>query len=164
MVQGFPEGPYRLRGKFVFYRALMVGLSLLAAFGCVAAYAWLAGDSVSLILHDQRVWSAGGPELPAGVEGDVTTRQFVLSSYDLKVSDRTPDGRAHEQPLKFDTFGTIPDDRESTVRLAPGNSDDFALSTAVAVSGKRWASAAFFGVVGVDARRPERRGASTALR
>lgn len=149
MVPGFPVGPYKLRSKFVAYRALGVGVCALAALGCVVLYASLAGDGASLILHDQRVWDAGGPELPAGVDGQVTTRQFVLNSYDLKVHYRTPDGASHVRPLKFDTLGSLPDDEATTVRLAPGSTEDFALSSAVAASGKRWASAFFFGVVGI---------------
>jgi hypothetical protein len=149
MVSGFPVGPYRLSGKFVLYRALGVAVCVLVALGCVAIYTSMAWDSASLLLHDQRVWSMGGVELPAGVDGEVTTRQFVLNSYDLKVHYDGPDGRRHDLPLKFDSLGSMPDDQATTVRLAPGNAEDFALNSAVAISGKRWASAVFFGVIGV---------------
>jgi hypothetical protein len=149
MLQGFPTGPYKLRGKFVLYRLLGVVACALAAIGCIAVYGNMGWGAASLIQHDQRVWSAGGPELPAGVDGEVTTRQFVLNSYKLKVHYRTPDGELREQPLEFETLGSMPDDQESTVRLAPGSVSDFALSSAVAVSGKRWAAAAFFGGIGI---------------
>jgi hypothetical protein len=149
MVQGFPSGPYKLRGKFVLYRLLGVAASALAGLGCVVLYGNMAWSAASLIQHDERVWNGGGPELPAGVDGEVTTRQFVLNSYDLKVHYRAPDGQLQERPLKFETLGSMPDDQQTSVRLAPGSADDFALSSAVAASGKRWAAAAFFGGVGI---------------
>jgi hypothetical protein len=149
MLQGFPAGPYKLRGKFVTYRLLGVVLCGLGAVGCMILYGGMAWDAASLIRHDQQVWGAGGPELPAAVDGKVTTRQFVLSSYDLKVHYQTPDGQVREHPLKFDTFGSMPEDQGTSVRLAPGATDDFALNSAVDVSGKRWAAAAFFGGVGI---------------
>lgn len=149
MVRGFPVGPYKLRAKFVLYRLIGVVLCAIAAVGCMILYGGMARDAASLIQHDQKVWDAGGPELPASVDGDVTTRQFVLNSYDLKVRYKTVDGQVREQPLKFDTLGSMAEDQETTVRLAPGSSDDFALSSAVAASGKRWAATAFFGGVGI---------------
>jgi hypothetical protein len=149
MVPGFPAGPYKLRSKFVLYRLLGVVLCGLTAVGCVIVYVSMAWAGASLIWHDQRVWNAGGPELPASVDGEVTTRQFVLNSYDLKVHYRGPDGRARDLPLKFETLGSIPDDQATTVRVAPQTFEDFALSSAVDASGKRWAATLFFGVVGV---------------
>jgi hypothetical protein len=149
MVRDFPQGPYKLRGKFVLYRLLGVVLPVLAAIGCIILYGSMGWDAAALIRHDQQLWSAGGLELPAAVDGEVTTRQFVLNSYDLKVSYKTPDGQVRERALKFDTLGSMPDDQATTVRLAPGSLDDFALSSAVDASGKRWAASAFFGGVGI---------------
>jgi hypothetical protein len=149
MVRGFPAGPYKLRAKFVLYRLIGVVLCGIAATGCMILYGGMARDAASLIQHDQQVWGAGGSDLPASVDGEVTTRQFVLNSYDLKVRYKTLDGQVREQPLKFDTLGSMPDDDATTVRLAPGSMDDFALSSAVAASGKRWAATAFFGGVGI---------------
>lgn len=149
MLRGFPTGPYKLRGKFVLYRLLGVALCGLLAVGCMIFYGRMAWDAASQIRHDQEVWSAGGPELPALVDGEVTTRKFVLNSYELKVHYTTPDGQAREQPLEFDTFGSMADDQATTVRLAPGSANDFALNSAVEASGKRWAAAAFFGGVGI---------------
>jgi hypothetical protein len=149
MLAGFPTGPYKLRRKFVAYRLLGVVLCGLAAVGCVILYSSMAWDTASLIRHDQQVWSAGGLELPATIDGEVTTRQFVLNSYDLKVHYKTADGQVRDQPLKFDTLGSMDENQATSVRLAPGSLDDFALSSAVDVSGKRWAAAAFFGGVGI---------------
>lgn len=142
-------GPYKLRAKFVLYRLVGVVLCGLAAVGCMILYGGMARDAASLIQHDQRVWQAGGPELPAMVDGQVTTRQFVLNSYDLKVHYKTPDGQIRERPLKFDTLGSMSDEEATSVRLAPGSLDDFALGSAVAASGKRWGATAFFGGVGI---------------
>lgn len=131
------------------FRLLAVVICAVGAVGCVIIYGKMAWDAASQIRHDAQLWNAGGPELPAQVDGEVTTRKFVLNSYDLNVHYATPDGQVHHRPLKVETFGSMPDDHETTVRLAPDSSDDFALNSAVAASGKRWAAAAFFGIVGI---------------
>ena len=91
-----------------------------------------------------------GPEIPAGIDGRVTTRQFVLKSYELTVQFVTPDGTLRNKNLELTTlFGGIAEEREPTVRLMPGSVDDFALSLAVDVAKTRWAAAAFFVVIGI---------------
>ena len=83
-----------------------------------------------------------GPEIPAGIDGRVTTRQFVLKSYELTVQFVTPDGTLRNKNLELTTlFGGIAEEREPTVRLMPGSVDDFALSLAVDVAKTRWAAA-----------------------
>ena len=59
------------------------------------------------------------------------------------------DGQPRDLPLKFDTLGSMPDEQQTTVRLTPGKFEDFALSSAVDASGKRWAAALFFGLIGI---------------
>jgi len=149
MVQGFPAGPYRLRSKFVVYRALGVALCAVGGVGCVVLYGSMGWDAAAQIQHDERVWNGGGPEVPVGVDGQVTTRQFVLNSYDLMVHYRSPDGQPRDLPLRFDTLGSMPDEQQTTVRLTPAKFEDFALSSAVDASGKRWAAALFFGLIGI---------------
>jgi hypothetical protein len=148
-VIAFPPGPYRLATRFVVYRLLGLVLGIVAALGCIGGYGYMTWSSIVGIVHDDRVWSAGGREYPAKVEGRVTTRQFVLKSYELHVSYRLPGGE-HKKNLSFDTlFGGIETNADTTVRVLPGNPEEFALNAAVEASGKRWAAAAFLGAVGI---------------
>jgi hypothetical protein len=148
-VIGFPPGPYRLATRFVVYRLLGVVLGIVAALGCIGGYGYMTWSSIAGIVHDDRVWSAGGREYRAKVDGRVTTRQFVLKSYELHVSYRLPGGE-QKRDLSFDTlFGGIDSNADMAVRVLPGNPEEFALNAAVEASGKRWAAAAFLGVVGI---------------
>jgi len=147
---GFPMGPYGLATRFIVYRWLGILGSALAAVACIVGYGYMGWGYVSAILHDHQVWNGGGPELPASVEGKVTTRQFVLKSYDLQVTYRVPDGGRRQKKLEVVTlFSGLNADGDLTVRLLPQDPDDYALSAAVEASGGRWAGAAFFGVVGI---------------
>ncbi|HEY3498299.1 MAG TPA: hypothetical protein VGK73_26575, partial [Polyangiaceae bacterium] len=80
----------------------------------------------------------------------VTTRQFVMKSYDLQVQFLSPDGTPRSKELEVTTlFGGLAEDGNVSVRLMPGSTDDFALNVAVAATKTRWAAAAFLGVVGI---------------
>jgi hypothetical protein len=150
IVQGFPRGPYRLSTRFVAYRLLVCAVCALAAVGSVVGYGYMAWSGASDILHDQRIWNAGGPLLPASVHGKVTTRQFVLKSYHLEVEFSSPDGRERHHKVEFDTlFGALPKDGPMEVRVSPDNPNDFTLGAVVEIASKRWAAVGFFGVVGI---------------
>jgi hypothetical protein len=146
---GFPRGPFGVSSKFLFRRWLAIALCVPASLAIFVVYFYLAWGQTSAIWHDQRVWNAGGPEGPVEVSGDVTTRQFVLKSYRLKVAYVTPDSVRHQHQLELETlFGGIDEEAEQTVRLAPDNPDDFALSGAVAATSRRYFAALFFLIVG----------------
>lgn len=149
MVKGFPRGPYVLSQKFVIYRLLGVVACLLFAAAGVLVIGDLARGLAQKIQHDERVWSARGPELPADVDGRVTRGKFFVSTYSLTVHYLAPDGATREKRISFDTLGNIPEGGATTVRLAPGSQDDFALSSAVAASGQRWAAAALIAGLGI---------------
>ena len=108
MLAGFPAGPYSLATKYVVYRLTAAILALVIAVACFIGYGSMARNQAAGILHDERVWNAGGPDIPAGIEGNVTTRQFVLKSYDLTVQFVSPGGALQNKHLELTTlFGGI---------------------------------------------------------
>ena len=150
MLTDFVPGPFKIATRFLIYRLIGITVCVAAVAACLIGYSIFAWDGARGIRHDQRIWNEGGPLLDARFKGEVTTRQFVLKSYALEVAYETPDGQSHKNELKFDTlFGGLADDGDIKVRVSPNNPDDFALNLAVDASGSRWASVAFFGVIGI---------------
>jgi hypothetical protein len=148
-VEGFPRGPFALSKKFLVRRWLTVVLAGLGSVAILAVYARMAWQGANGIWHDQRVWAAGGLEGPAKVSGEVTTRQFVLKSYRLKVEYVTPDGVSHQHELEFDTlFGGMDEQSEQLVRLTPNQLDDFAFGPAVEAATPRYFAVLFFLLAG----------------
>ncbi|HEY3494134.1 MAG TPA: hypothetical protein VGK73_05585, partial [Polyangiaceae bacterium] len=98
------------------FRLVGALLSLATAIACIVGYGYMARQQANDIVHDERVWNAGGPEIPAVYYGRVTTRQFVMKSYDLQVQFLSPDGTPRSKELEVTTlFGGLAEDGNVSV-------------------------------------------------
>jgi hypothetical protein len=150
MLDGVEAGPYRLKSSFVAGRWAGVAASIAGALFCMGLYGSMELEQARGILHDTRLWAAEGPERPAKYDGHVTSHQFILNGYDLKLSWNDEQGEAHSKTLKFDTlFSTLDEHRHARVRLNPADPSDAALNLAADVSLGRWAAVVGMTLVGV---------------
>jgi len=111
---GLPRtGPFAVEDGFAtktVLKATAVAVLLAALSGVTG---WLTVSNVGKVLHVQRVWAEGvdaGGEV--GFEGEVTTRNFVLKSYDLEIQFQDRLGRVRSFDCEFDRFFTGPEERD----------------------------------------------------
>jgi hypothetical protein len=143
-----PAGPRSLAPRYVLYRRLGAAALLLVAIAAIGGYGVMSVSAASQVLHEQQIWDGTKVTVPAEVDGDVTTRQLVLKSYDLVVK-YSGCGGVCKGKLEFDTLGGGIGDGETLVRFDPKNHRDFALNVALETASQRWLAAGFFAVVGI---------------
>ncbi len=141
-----PPAPWQLVPGYTIRRTVFgVVLMLVAAAAAIGYLVWLSGD-VQAFLAEQAVWSAPtSVEVPAEMDGEVTTRKLIFKQYELKVTyPVAPDGTLRTEPLEFDTlFSAIDDTIAPVVRFDPNEPGRFALNVAVNAKGGRWGGLLF---------------------
>ena len=116
--------------------AAVIGVGLGA--GCIGLE---SGEVIDLLdIHDR--WSRS-TETPASVGGEITTRQLILSSYDLEIEYLDASEQVQTTRYEMTTlFGGPGVDTEVSVRLDPARPDQpVIVSWAAEFSGARWRAA-----------------------
>jgi hypothetical protein len=143
-----PPPPHRVRTS-VFTRAtflvvLWAGMTALMGWYVLA----VLPQQVSEIRREKELWNRGAPAIDGSYEGEVSTNRFVFSTFRLTVHYTDQNNFDHTGKLEFDSLGGNLDDKTpGEIRYDPDHPDQFVLSKALDMSGTRWASVAFFGVV-----------------
>jgi hypothetical protein len=144
------ERPLKVSNAFV--RRSWAGAVLFLVFGVAAGLGyptWQAFEARN-ILADQALWARGLEAMDGELSGRRTSHNFILNDYKLDVAYVDQSGARHRGQAKFDLFlSSVGDGEPVEVRYDPQAPGRFVLSWAVAHSGGRWASVAFFIVVGL---------------
>jgi hypothetical protein len=144
------DRPLKVSKSFV-WRS-WAGAVLFLAFGVAAGLGyptWQAFEARN-ILADQALWARGLEAADGELSGRRTSHNFILNDYKLDVAYVDQSGTRHRGQAKFDLFlSSVADGAPVAVRYDPGAPDRFVLSWAILYSGGRWASVAFFIIVGM---------------
>src|ERR1700722_10458706 len=143
-----PPPPHRIRSS-VFTRAAF--LVVLWA-GMTALMGWylltVLPQQVSELRREHALWDRGVPAVDGSYEGEVSTSRFVFSTFRLTVNYTDQNNLDHTGKVEFESLGGSLDDKApGEVRYDPDHPDQFVLSKALDMSGSRWASVGFFGIV-----------------
>jgi hypothetical protein len=150
MADLLPPAPRRLSSRYTSTRTVGAIALMLGAIGVALGYGIWQIDSAQQILRDGRVWAEAKGSSPAIVDGHVTTHDFVLDSYKLKVTFSDQDGKKREGETEFETlFTSVDQNAPAEVHYAIDHPDQFALNWAIDVTGGRWMAFAFMAIIGV---------------
>jgi hypothetical protein len=145
-----PARPLKLQPGFVRRNHLLAVAFVLPGLVALIGYpVWQAGEARAIVA-DGAVWRTGVPASDVRVSGERTSHDFILHSYDLRVSYSDRQGAAHQGRVTFDSLLTsVSDGADVEVRYDPRRPERFALSWAIALGGARWAAFAFLTVAGI---------------
>jgi hypothetical protein len=152
LAECFPPTPWKLVPGYVMKRKMGGAVLLLAGVAAALGYIALSGGGLRQFLDERAVWNdARSVQVPAVVDGEVTTNRLIFHGYHLRVGYPVDAaGTARTESLEFDTLiSRIDDTLEPRVRFDPRQPGRFALNQAVMASGGRWGALAFFLLAGV---------------
>lgn len=150
-----PSRPYKIRFIFIIKYLLGSGIFALAAIA-LALYSpyWIWTDEIGQLKRDQHVWNTGLIASSGSVGGQERSNQFILYSYDLKVSYLDVFGQPHRGECSFSLFWTqLETNAPAAIRYNPDHPDEFVLSWEVEHMGARWGAVGLlaFGMILITA-------------
>lgn len=144
-------GPHTLHSKATVVSFLGGSLLVLMGLATMAGVSAMQMGSVDELMEETDAWENGTVAADGGIDGEVTTRQFVFDSYKLVVDWVDPLGQYHQKEQEFETlFGSIDDNEPVEVRYLPTDEGHtIATSWSESVRTSRWAAIAFLVLIGL---------------